>query len=66
MIISIQPIDGTLTITTTPGQSGPRNNGNESVLHIPPKLQNTQWCVCVCVCGDFNPLQRYSQHILQP
>ena len=32
---SIQPIDGTLTGTTTPGQSGPGSNGDEGVLHIP-------------------------------
>ena len=31
---SIQPIDGTLTGTTTPKQSGPGCNGNEGVLHI--------------------------------
>ena len=31
----IQPIDGTLTDTTTPGQSGPWSNGDEGVLHIP-------------------------------
>ena len=31
---SIWPIDGTLTGTTTPSQSGTRNNGNERVLHI--------------------------------
>ena len=29
------PIDGTLTGTTTPGQSVPEINGNEGVLHIP-------------------------------
>ena len=26
---------GTLTGTTTPGQSGPRSHDNEGVLHIP-------------------------------
>ena len=30
-----QPIDGTLRGTTILGQSGPENNGNEEVLHIP-------------------------------
>ena len=25
----------TLTVTTTPGQSRPRHNGNEGVLYIP-------------------------------
>ena len=28
-------IDGTLTGSTTVGQSGPGNNGNEGVVHIP-------------------------------
>ena len=32
---SIWPIDRTLTETTTLGQSGPGNNGDEGVLHIP-------------------------------
>ena len=32
--ISIWLIDGTLTGTTTLGQSGPGNNGNKGVLHI--------------------------------
>ena len=32
---SIWPIDGTLTDTTLLGQSGPRSDGNEGVLHIP-------------------------------
>ena len=32
--ISIWPIDETLKGTTTPGQSGPENNGNEGVFHI--------------------------------
>ena len=32
---SIQPIDGTLTGTTTPGQSVPGSNGDEGVLNIP-------------------------------
>ena len=31
---SIQPIDGILPGTTTPGQSGDGSNGNEEVLHI--------------------------------
>ena len=29
------PIDGTLTGTTTPGQSGPGSNCNEGVFYIP-------------------------------
>ena len=32
---SIWPINGNLTDTTTPGQSGPKSKGNEGVLHIP-------------------------------
>ena len=32
---SIWPIDKTLSSATTLGQSGPRSNGNEGVLHIP-------------------------------
>ena len=38
---SIWPIDGSLTGTTTLGQSGPGSNGNEGVLHIPqtPRLE---------------------------
>ena len=33
--ISIRHIDGTLTIITILGQSGPGSNSNEGVLHIP-------------------------------
>ena len=32
---SIRLIDKTLSDTTSPGESGPGNNGNEGVLHIP-------------------------------
>ena len=32
---SIWPIDGTVTGTTTLGQSGPGSNSNEGVFHIP-------------------------------
>ena len=35
MICSILPIDKTLSGATTPVQSGPGNNSNERVLHIP-------------------------------
>ena len=34
----IWPIDGTLSGDTTPGQSGPRNDGNNGVLHISKAL----------------------------
>ena len=33
--ISTEPLKGTLTETSTPGQSEPGSNGNEGVLHIP-------------------------------
>ena len=37
------PIDWTVTVTTTPGHSGPGNNGNKGILHIlhiPPSDRN--------------------------
>ena len=34
-VYSVRSIDRTLSGATTPGQSGPRNNGNEEVFHIP-------------------------------
>ena len=34
------PIDRIPSGATTPGQSEPGSNGNEGVLHIPPKLQH--------------------------
>ena len=39
--ISIWPIDGTLTGTTTQGQSELESNGNEGILHIlqTPRLE---------------------------
>ena len=37
---SIWPIDGTLTGTTTSGQSGPGGNGNERISPPSPNLQN--------------------------
>ena len=33
---------------TTPGQSGSRSDGNEGVLHIPPKLQH-YWNITIIV-----------------
>ena len=36
----IWPKDGALTCTTTVNQSGPRNNGNEGVLHTPKISRN--------------------------
>ena len=37
------PIDRTRSGATTPGQSGPRNECNEGVFRIPPKLQQHYW-----------------------
>ena len=34
---SIWPIDRPLSGSTTPGKSGLKSNGNEEVLHFPPK-----------------------------
>ena len=42
-VCSISPINWTLLGATILGQSGPRSNDNEEVLHIPPNLQN--WCL---------------------
>ena len=39
---SILPIDGALSGATTPGQSGPGSDGNESVLSIPQSLSITR------------------------
>ena len=36
--IYIRPIDGILSDATTPGQSGPGNDGNEETLSLSPKL----------------------------
>ena len=56
---SIQPIDWTLSGTTSPAQSGPTSNGNEGVQRIPKapallephhpiiycSIKDTRWCV---------------------
>ena len=71
---SIWPIDRTLSIATTPIQSGPGSDGNEGVLHIPqsPSITGTspsnflgsytghslRW-------EGLTPLQRCSRCILQ-
>ena len=47
-LIIPQWIDGTLTATTTWSQSGLGSNGNEGVLHIPPKLQ--VWWLTIRYC----------------
>ena len=72
---SIWPIDRTLTGTTTPGQSGLGNDGNEGVLNIPlssrPKPHH-QIIYChiqdtfLGVSGVLTLCKRFSWHILQP
>ena len=68
----IWPIDKTLSNSTTPGQSRPRSNGNEEVLHIPqnPSITGTSLSDCpgydTKSFWDIAPLQRFSQRILQP
>ena len=42
-VYSIWPIDMTLLNATTPGQSGPGNNGNEGVLHIHQSSKAGAW-----------------------
>ena len=39
---SILPIDRTLSGAMTPGQSGPRSNGNEWVFHVPQSTNITE------------------------
>ena len=72
-VCSIRPIDRTLSGATTLGQSGPGNNGNDGVLHIPQISKagtspsnglmlypgcSVEWG------GGLTPLHRYSQCIL--
>ena len=70
---SIWPIDRTLLGATTPGQSGPGSNGNKGVLRIPQSSSITGTSPSDCLVsypdthwGGLTPLQRGSQHILQP
>ena len=42
--ISIRLINGTLTGTITPDQSGPNSNGNKQVVHIPQNWYLTLRC----------------------
>ena len=71
---SIWPIDRTLSSASTPGQSGPRSDSNEGVLHIPKKLQHC-WNLTIrlfsvisttLIGGILTPLQRCSRCFLQP
>ena len=54
---SIWLIDRTQSDATTPGQSGPGNNGNEGVLHIP---QNSKTGA-----SPSNGLMSYPGHLLE-
>ena len=72
---SIWPIDRTLSGTPTPGQSGPRNDGNEGVLRISQRscITGSSPSDCLVSCpghslqrGNLTPRQRCSLCILQP
>ena len=66
---SIWPIDRTLIGATTPGQSGPGNDGNEGVLYIFESSNITEASPSHCLydlLGSLNFLQRCSQCILPP
>ena len=70
---SIWPIDRTLSSATTPGQSGPENDGNEEVLRIPQTSCSTGTLPSDCLVSysahllgeGLTPLQRNRQCILQ-
>ena len=55
---SIWPIDGTLSVATTPGQSWLGNNGNEGVLRIPQSFNITGASLSDC-------LVSYPGHLLE-
>ena len=69
---STWPIDRTLSGVTSLGQSGPGNNSNQGVLHI-PQSSRTGASPSDCLAsypghslgGGLNPLQRCSWYILQ-
>ena len=70
---SISPIDRTLLDATTLGLSGPGNDGNEGVLHIPQSSSITGTSPSDCwvsypghSLGSLATLQKCSQCILQP
>ena len=65
-------MNGTLTFTITPSQSGPESNGNEGVLHIPQSFRTRALSSDGFVSypgqsleGGITPLQRCSPCILQ-
>ena len=75
---SILPIDGTLTGITTPGQSGPGNNGNEGILltdralevefhyqmqfSVIPKIRHFRWVFTLIP----HTQEGYAVYILKP
>ena len=73
---SIKLIDGALSDTTIPGQSGPGSDGNEGVLHVPQSFSITRTSPSEClgsypgyllgVGGGLIPLQRRGHSILNP
>ena len=67
---SIWPIDRTVSAATTPGQSGPRNDGSEGVLHILQSFSITGASPSDCLVSyrwwGGTPLQRSSRCILEP
>ena len=54
----IEPIDRTLSGATTPGQNGPRSDGNEGVIHIPQSSNITKASLIKC-------LVSYTGHFLE-
>ena len=63
---SVWPIDRTLSGATTLGQSGPRSDVNEGVLHIFQSSSMTRFSLSDCLVSYPGHLQRSSQCILQP
>ena len=56
------PIDRTLSGATTPGQSGPRSNGNEGVLHIPQSFSITGASPLDCLMSYIQDTREGSYH----
>ncbi len=73
-LVLFNPLDRVLSGAIIPGQSGPRSDGNEGVLHMGPKasaLLEPHHQIVLChirtlVRGGLTPLQRCSRCILQP
>ena len=73
LLILFKLIHRALSSATTPGQSGPRSDGNEGVLRIPQSSSTAGTSPSDCLVsypghslGGLNPLQRSSRCILQP